>query len=286
MFKPVSPKLNVNEMEEEILKFWKDEDIFRRSTENQKGGREYVFYEGPPTANGKPDVHHVISRSVKDVVLRYRTMQGCHIIRRGGWDTHGLPVEIEVEKKLGFTNKQQIEDYGIDKFNALCKESVFTYIQDWARLTERIGYWVDLDTAYVKYKDEFIESEWAILKNFFDRGLLYQGFKVVPYCPRCGTPLADHEVAQGYKDTDDSSIFIRFRLVDSDDTSFLVWTTTPWTLTANVAIAAHPDVDYVKVERKVHRHGADGGCEVGEGKVDFSRAAGREGIRRRGSDGS
>lgn len=267
MFKPVSPKLNVNEMEEGILKFWKDEDIFRRSTENRKGGREYVFYEGPPTANGKPGVHHVISRSVKDVVLRYRTMQGCHIIRRGGWDTHGLPVEIEVEKKLGFTNKQQIEDYGIDKFNALCKESAFTYIQDWARLTERIGYWVDLDTAYVTYKDEFIESEWAILKNFFDRGLLYQGFKVVPYCPRCGTPLADHEVAQGYKDTDDPSIFIRFRLVDSADTSFLVWTTTPWTLTANVAIAAHPDVDYVKVERKVHRHGADGGCEVGKEKL-------------------
>lgn len=267
MFKPVSPKLNVNEMEEGILKFWKDEDIFRRSTENRKGGREYVFYEGPPTANGKPGVHHVISRSVKDVVLRYRTMQGCHMIRRGGWDTHGLPVEIEVEKKLGFTNKQQIEDYGIDKFNALCKESAFTYIQDWARLTERIGYWVDLDTAYVTYKDEFIESEWAILKNFFDRGLLYQGFKVVPYCPRCGTPLADHEVAQGYKDTDDPSIFIRFRLVDSDDTSFLVWTTTPWTLTANVAIAAHPDVDYVKVERKVHRHGADGGCEVGKEKL-------------------
>ena len=238
-----------------------------RSTENRKGGREYVFYEGPPTANGKPGVHHVISRSVKDVILRYRTMQGCHMIRRGGWDTHGLPVEIEVEKKLGFTNKQQIEDYGIDKFNALCKESAFTYIQDWARLTERIGYWVDLDTAYVTYKDEFIESEWAILKNFFDRGLLYQGFKVVPYCPRCGTPLADHEVAQGYKDTDDPSIFIRFRLVDSDDTSFLVWTTTPWTLTANVAIAAHPDVDYVKIERKVHRHSADGGCEDGTEKL-------------------
>ena len=146
MFKPVSPKLNVNEMEEGILKFWKDEDIFKRSTENRKGGREYVFYEGPPTANGRPGVHHVISRSVKDVILRYRTMQGCHMIRRGGWDTHGLPVEIEVEKKLGFTNKQQIEDYGIDKFNALCKESAFTYIQDWARLTERIGYWVDLDT--------------------------------------------------------------------------------------------------------------------------------------------
>lgn len=260
MFKPVSPKFNVNEMEEGILKFWRDENIFKRSTANREGGREYVFYEGPPTANGKPGVHHVISRSVKDVILRYRTMQGCHISRRGGWDTHGLPVEIEVEKKLGFTNKQQIEDYGIDKFNALCKESAFTYIQDWARLTERIGYWVDLDAAYVTYKDEYIESEWAILKDFFDRGLLYQGFKVVPYCPRCGTPLADHEVAQGYKDTDDPSIFIRFRLADEPDTSLLVWTTTPWTLTANVAVAAHPDVDYVKIERKVHRHDESGGC--------------------------
>lgn len=262
MFKPVSSKFNVNEIEERILKFWKDENIFHRSTENRKGGRKYVFYEGPPTANGKPGVHHVISRSVKDVILRYRTMQGCHIIRRGGWDTHGLPVEIEVEKKLGFTNKQQIEDYGIDKFNALCKESAFTYIQDWEKLTERIGYWVDLDTAYVTYKDDYIESSWAILKNFFDRDLLYQGFKVVPYCPRCGTPLADHEVAQGYKDTDDPSIYIRFKLEGSEDTSFLVWTTTPWTLTANVAIVAHPDVDYVKIERAVHHHGADGECHA------------------------
>lgn len=260
MFKPVSPKFNANEMEEGILKFWRDEDIFKRSTANREGGQEYVFYEGPPTANGKPGVHHVISRSVKDVILRYRTMQGCHISRRGGWDTHGLPVEIEVEKKLGFTNKQQIEDYGIDKFNALCKESAFTYIQEWARLTERIGYWVDLDTAYVTYKDEYIESEWAILKDFFDRDLLYQGFKVVPYCPRCGTPLADHEVAQGYKDTDDPSIFVRFRLADELDTALLVWTTTPWTLTANVAIAAHPDVDYVKVVRSVHHHDESGDC--------------------------
>ena len=251
MFKPVSSKLNVNEMEESVLKFWNDEKIFEKSTENRKGGKEYIFFEGPPTANGKPGVHHVLARSFKDIILRYRTMQGCHISRKGGWDTHGLPVEIEVEKKLGFTHKQQIEEYGIDKFNKLCKESAFTNIQEWERLTERIGYWVDLDDAYVTYKDEFIEAEWAILKNFFDRGLLYQGFKVVPYCPRCGTPLADHEVAQGYKEAEDPSITFRLKLLDEANTSLLVWTTTPWTLPANAAVAANPDIDYVKVEHKL-----------------------------------
>ncbi len=249
MFKPVSAKLNVNEMEEGVLAFWKENDIFRKSTENRKGAKEYVFYEGPPTANGKPGVHHVLSRSFKDVILRYRTMQGCHIHRRGGWDTHGLPVEIEVEKKLGFKQKQDIEDYGIAKFNALCKESAFTNIQEWERMTERIAYWVDLDEAYVTYKDEYIESVWSILKNFFDRDLLYQGFKIVPYCPRCGTPLADHEVAQGYHEVEDPSIYVRFKLLDEPDTNLLVWTTTPWTLPANTAIAAHPDVTYAKFER-------------------------------------
>ena len=248
MFKSVSPKLNVNEMEEAILKFWHEEDIFHKSTENRKGGREYIFFEGPPTANGKPGVHHVLARSYKDIILRYHTMQGCHISRRGGWDTHGLPVEIEVEKKLGFTHKQQIEEYGVGPFNKLCKESAFTNIQEWERLTDRIAYWVDLDTAYVTYKDEFIESEWAILKNFYDRGLLYQGFKVVPYCPRCGTPLADHEVAQGYKEADDPSITFRLKLLDEENTSLLVWTTTPWTLPANVAVAVNPEIEYVKVE--------------------------------------
>lgn len=249
MFKPVSAKLNVNEMEEGILKYWKEKDIFQKSTDNRAGKKEFIFFEGPPTANGKPGVHHVLSRSFKDVVLRFRTMQGCHISRRGGWDTHGLPVEIEVEKKLGFTNKQQIEDFGIDKFNKLCKESAFTNIQEWERMTERVAYWVDLSTAYVTYKDEYIESEWSILKNFFDRNLLYQGFKVVPYCPRCGTPLADHEVAQGYQEAEDPSIYFRLQLIDQPDTNLLVWTTTPWTLPANVGVAAHPDVTYVKIER-------------------------------------
>ncbi len=257
MFRPVSPKLNVTIMEEGVLRNWKSHDIFHRSLQQREGGREYVFFEGPPTANGRPGIHHVLARAFKDVFPRYKTMCGYHVSRRGGWDTHGLPVEIEVEKKLGFTNKQQIEDYGIEKFNALCRESAFTYIQDWEKLTDRIGYWVDLNEAYITYKNEYVESVWNILKNYWDRNLLYQNFKVVPYCPRCGTPLSDHEVAQGYDDATDPSVFIRLPLVDQPDTSLLVWTTTPWTLPANVAVAAHPEVDYVKIERSL----PDGGKE-------------------------
>lgn len=250
MFNPVSPKLDVNQMELAILKFWKERDIFQRTSKLREGGPEYVFFEGPPTANGKPGVHHGLARAFKDLFPRYQVMRGKHVIRRGGWDTHGLPVEIEVEKKLGFTNKQQIEDYGIDKFNELCRQSAFEYIQEWERFTDRLGFWVDFDTAYVTYKNEYIESVWHILKSFWDQDLLYQGYKVVPYCPRCGTPLSDHEVAQGYADADDPSIFVRFPLVDQSDTSLLVWTTTPWTLPGNVAVAAHPDEDYVKIERQ------------------------------------
>ncbi len=257
MFKPVSAKLNVTQMEEGVLNFWTQEDIFHRSMRERQGGPEYVFFEGPPTANGKPGVHHVLARAFKDIFPRYKTMRGYHVSRRGGWDTHGLPVEIEVEKKLGFTNKQQIENYGIAQFNQLCRESAFTYIQEWERLTDRIGYWVDLETAYVTYKNEYIESTWWILKNFWDKGLLYQGFKVVPYCPRCGTPLSDHEVALGYRETSDPSIFVRMPLVDQPGTSLLVWTTTPWTLPANVAVAAGADVEYVVVERAL----AEGGTE-------------------------
>lgn len=257
MFRPVSPKLNVTIMEEGVLRHWKSHDIFHRSLQQREGGQEYVFFEGPPTANGRPGIHHVLARAFKDVFPRYKTMCGYHVSRRGGWDTHGLPVEIEVEKKLGFTNKQQIEDYGIGKFNALCRESAFTYIQEWEKLTDRIGYWVDLDTAYVTYKNEYIESVWNILKNYWDRNLLYQNFKVVPYCPRCGTPLSDHEVAQGYDEATDPSVYIRLPLVDQPDTSLLVWTTTPWTLPSNVAVAAHPDVEYVKIERGLPEGGKE-----------------------------
>ena len=256
MFKPVSPKLDVAAMEAEVLKFWKKEEIFKKTTAANQDGEEYVFYEGPPTANGKPGVHHVLARAFKDMFPRYKIMRGYHVSRRGGWDTHGLPVEVEVEKKLGFTNKQQIEDYGIDKFNELCRNSVFTYIQDWERLTDRIAFWVDLKTAYVTFTDDYIESVWWILKTFWDKDLLYQGYKVVPYCPRCGTPLSDHEVNQGYQDVEEESVFVRMPLADEEGTSLLVWTTTPWTLPGNVAVAAGADVEYVKVERDVQLNGS------------------------------
>lgn len=247
MFEPVSARLNITLLESEIQRFWQKHDIFHQSMESRVGGPEYVFYEGPPSANGKPGVHHVLARVFKDMFPRYKCMNGYHVIRRGGWDTHGLPVEIEVEKRLGFTNKQEIEDYGIEKFNALCRDSVFTYIQEWEKLTDRIGYWVDLEDAYITYKNDYIESVWWLLKQIWDKGLLYQGFKVVPYCPRCGTPLSDHEVAQGYAQVSDPSVFVRMPLVEEKNTSLLVWTTTPWTLPGNVAVAVHPDIDYVKV---------------------------------------
>ena len=249
MFKSVSSKLDAPAMEENVLKLWKKQDIFKKTIEQRKGQPEYVFYEGPPTANGRPGVHHVLARVFKDMFPRYKIMRGYHVSRRGGWDTHGLPVEIEVEKQLGFTNKQQIEDYGVAKFNELCRNSVFTYIQDWEKLTDRIAFWVDLQTAYVTYENEYIESVWWILKNFWEKDLLFKGYKIVPYCPRCGTPLSDHEVALGYDDATDPSVFVRMPLVDKPDTSLLVWTTTPWTLPANVAVAAHPEVDYVTIER-------------------------------------
>jgi len=247
MFEPVNSRLNINLIESEVLRFWKQHDIFQQSMANRRGGPDYVFYEGPPTANGKPGVHHVLARVFKDMFPRYKCMQGHHILRRGGWDTHGLPVEIEVEKRLGLKNKQEIEDFGIAKFNELCKESVFSYIQEWEKLTDRIGFWVDLDDAYITYKNEYIESVWWLLKSIWEKDLLYQGFKVVPYCPRCGTPLSDHEVSLGYAQATDPSVFVRMPLVDEENTSLLVWTTTPWTLPGNVAVAAHPDIDYVKV---------------------------------------
>ena len=251
MFKPVSPKLNITLLEEEVLRFWKHRRIFEKTHTQRQGRPDYVFYEGPPTANGKPGVHHALARSFKDIFPRYKVMCGYHVIRRGGWDTHGLPVEIGVERQLGFTNKGQIETYGIARFNELCRQSAFEYIQDWERFTDRIAFWVDFNTAYVTYKNEYIESVWWILKTFWDKGLLYQGYKVVPYCPRCGTPLSDHEVALGYEQAEDPSVFVRMPLVDEPGTSLLVWTTTPWTLPGNVAVAVHPDVEYVTVERSL-----------------------------------
>ncbi len=262
-FKPVSAKLEATAMEESVLKFWKKEKIFEKTISSRQDGPEYVFFEGPPTANGRPGVHHVLARVFKDMFPRYKIMRGYHVSRRGGWDTHGLPVEIEVEKKHGFTNKQQIEEYGIAKFNMECRKSAFDYIQDWERLTDRIAFWVDLESAYVTFTNDYIESVWWILRQYWDKDLLYQGFKVVPYCPRCGTPLSDHEVAQGYEDATDPSVFVRLPLMDEPGTSLLVWTTTPWTLPANVAVAAGENVDYVKVEHALADpvDGASGGSE-------------------------
>ena len=257
MFRPVSPKLNITLLEEEVLRFWKSHRIFEKSGAQREGCPEWVFYEGPPTANGLPGVHHALARAFKDMFPRYKVMRGYHVIRRGGWDTHGLPVEIAVEKQLGFTNKSQIEAYGIARFNELCRRSAFEYIQEWERFTDRIAFWVDLDDAYITFTNEYIESIWWILKTFWDKGLLYQGYKVVPYCPRCGTPLSDHEVALGYDEAVDPSIFVRLPLVDEPGTSLLVWTTTPWTLPGNVAVAAHPDVEYVTVERELPEGGAE-----------------------------
>ena len=246
LFRPVSGKVNLPQVEEEVLRFWDESGAFERSV--RKDGRPWVFYEGPPTANGLPGAHHVLARVFKDLFPRYHTMKGRYVLRKGGWDTHGLPVELQVEKELGFSSKRQIEDYGIAEFNAKCRESVFEFVSQWNEMTRRIGFWVDLDHPYVTMDNDYIESDWWILKQMWQKGLLYEGYKVVPYCPRCGTPLSDHEVALGYREADDPSIYIRFAVADEQDTYFLVWTTTPWTLPGNVALAVHPDVEYVEVE--------------------------------------
>jgi isoleucyl-tRNA synthetase len=249
MFKPVSSKPDVNAVEAAQLEFWREEDIFQRTMNERADGPRYVFYEGPPTANGRPGTHHVLARAFKDMFPRYKTMNGFYALRKGGWDTHGLPVEIEVEKELGLEHKHEIEEYGIAEFNAKCKESVVRYIKEWEELTERIAFWVDLDKAYFTFTNDYIQTVWWILRQYWDQGLLYEGYKVVPYCPRCGTPLSSHEVNLGYKDdTPDPSIFVRFKVKGAQHTYFLVWTTTPWTLPCNVALAVGEDVDYVKVE--------------------------------------
>ena len=211
MFEPVSSRVNLPQLEMSVLDFWKQRDIINRSMTEREGNPSYVFYEGPPTANGRPGIHHVLSRAFKDLFPRYKTMRGYYCLRRGGWDTHGLPVELEVERELQLESKADIEKYGVAEFNDKCKQSVFRYIDEWNQLTERIAFWVDLDTAYVTLTNEYVESVWWILRQLWDRDLLYQGYKVVPYCPRCGTPLSDHEVALGYEETTpDPSVFVRF----------------------------------------------------------------------------
>ncbi len=250
MFKEIESQDELPKLEKDILEFWRQNNIFKKSIEERDPDREFVFYEGPPTANGRPGIHHVLARSLKDFVCRYKTMQGFRVERKGGWDTHGLPVEIEVEKSLNISGKKDIEAFGTEAFNKKCFESVWTYKNLWDELTDRMGYWVDLKDPYITCDTNYIESVWWILKQFYNKGLVYKGFKVVPYCPRCGTPLSSHEVAQGYQDVSDPSVYIKLKVKNSENTYFLVWTTTPWTLISNVALAVGHDIDYVKVKHK------------------------------------
>lgn len=250
MYKQLSSQLNFPELENEILEYWEKHSIFQQSIDSRDPEKPFIFYEGPPTANGKPGIHHVISRTIKDLVCRLKTMEGYRVERKAGWDTHGLPVEIEVEKELGFTSKEQIEEFGIDKFNAKCRESVWKYKNEWDDLTRRIGFWVDLEHPYITYENDYIESVWWILSEFWKKDLLYRGHRIIPYCPRCETPLSSHEVSQGYQDVEDPSLYVKMAVKGQESTSFLVWTTTPWTLISNVALALHPEIKYVKVQHR------------------------------------
>ena len=265
MFRPVDTKQSFPKLEEDVLRFWKENDIFRKSVDLRPEERTYVFYEGPPTANAAPGIHHVLARAFKDLFPRYKTMQGYRVPRKGGWDTHGLPVELAVEKELGFKTKAEIEEYGVEAFNRLCRESVFRYVKEWELLTDRIAFWVDLENAYRTYDDSYIETGWWIIKRLWDNDLVYQDYRSTPHCPRCGTSLSDHEVALGYKeDTPDPSVYVKFRLtaestgalrarnasLPSDaPISVVAWTTTPWTLPGNTALAVQPEAEYAAVER-------------------------------------
>ena len=249
MYDKVSTDMNFVEREKKTEKFWADNQIFEKSIESRKQGPTYTFYDGPPTANGKPHIGHVLTRVIKDMIPRYRTMKGYMVPRKAGWDTHGLPVELEVEKMLGLDGKEQIEQYGLDPFIGHCKESVWKYKGMWEDFSATVGFWADMEHPYVTYHNDFIESEWWALKQIWEKGLLYKGFKIVPYCPRCGTPLSSHEVAQGYKDVKERSAIAKFK-VKGEDAYILAWTTTPWTLPSNVALCVHPDDTYVKVQMK------------------------------------
>src|SRR3954471_11322048 len=249
--RPVDPNQSFPKLEEQVLERWRERDVFAESLRRREGAQPWVFWEGPPTANGRPGSHHVLARAFKDIYPRYKTMRGHYVERKGGWDCHGLPVEITVEKQLGLHSKHDIEAYGIAEFNAKCRASVFEFLEDWNRLTERIGFWVDLEHAYRTLDRTYIESVWWALRRIYDKDLLYEGHKVVPYCPRCGTALSSHEVALGYKDVHDPSVYVRFPVVEDggpaqrgDD--LIAWTTTPWTLVSNAAVAVHPELTYVR----------------------------------------
>ncbi|MGH7746355.1 MAG: class I tRNA ligase family protein, partial [Candidatus Dormibacteria bacterium] len=267
---PVAPRATLAEGEREVLAFWKEADVFARTLARREGAPPFVFYEGPPTANGRPGLHHVLTRAFKDLFPRYRQMAGYQVDRKAGWDTHGLPVELEIERKLGISGKRQIEEFGVARFNALCRESVSDYIDDWERMTERLGFWLDMERPYRTYDSTYIESVWWSLRRIWDAGLLEQDYKVVPYCPRCQTSLSSHELSLGYRDhIPDPSIYVKFRLDGSEgDVSLVAWTTTPWTLPGNVALAVHPDETYVRVRLE------DGDVIVAEKRLEVLRGEG------------
>ena len=248
-FKEISGRYDGPALENEVLEFWREHDVFAQTLKQSEGRPQFTFNEGPPTANGKPGIHHVLARSFKDAYPRYKTMRGYHVPRKAGWDTHGLPVEHEIEKELGIFDKKEIEEkVGIEEFTRRCRESVMRYIDDWEKMTERMGFWANLDEAYYTLNNSYIESVWNLLQKIWDKGLIYRGYKVVPYDPRIGATLSSHELAQGYKDVEDPSVYVRFKVEGEENTSFLVWTTTPWTLPANMLLAVHPEIDYVYVE--------------------------------------
>lgn len=248
MYKKVDGTLNFLDREKEVLKFWEENDVFKKSIEQNEGHEEFTFFDGPPTANGKPHIGHILTRVIKDIIPRYETMKGKHVLRKAGWDTHGLPVELEVEKLLGIDGKQEIEKYGIEPFIKKCKESVWKYTNEWKEMSDRVGYWCDMEHPYVTYDNNYIESVWWAIKTIADKGLLYKGFKIVPYCPRCGTALSSHEVAQGYKDVKEKSVFVKFKVKGEDNKYFLAWTTTPWTLPSNVALCMNAKETYVELQ--------------------------------------
>jgi isoleucyl-tRNA synthetase len=279
VFEPVTSRPHLPDLERRVMELWETEDTFRQSLALREGAPRFVFYEGPPTANGRPGTHHVLARAFKDVVGRYRTMKGFFVERKAGWDTHGLPVELEIEKKLGISGKQQIEEFGIERFNELCRQSVYQYVDAWTEFSKRMAFWLDYDNAYWTLSSDYIQSVWWALKTMWERGLIYKGFRVAPYCPRCMTPLSSHELAQGWQeDTPDPSVFVRFRLKDDPGTSLLAWTTTPWTLPGNVALAVDADIDYVKVRQgEEHLILAEARLEVLEGDYEVvERMKGRQ----------
>ena len=239
--------MNFVAREGEIEKFWAENRIFEKSVEQREGCETYMFYDGPPTANGRPHIGHVETRVIKDMIPRYRTMKGEYVPRKAGWDTHGLPVELEVEKEIGIEGKEEIEAYGVEPFIKKCRESVWRYKEVWEQFSGKVGFWADMEHPYITCDDNYIESEWWALKEIWKKGLLYKGFKVVPYCPHCGTPLSSHEVAQGYKSIKDRTAIVRFR-VKGEDAYFLAWTTTPWTLPSNIGLCVNPHESYVKVK--------------------------------------